>query len=171
MQQIKMSVFEGQGKKSVTGLSMELLGMLATEGDISKGMYSIYENIVNAPTADDYMNILENNLRAGQGVIRDGTLSANKIGGYDEKGIPFLYLVTIAYLCNPLVSRREKVKLLKEKVQDDYTRVFLRKFCMLGMGSHYLSRAFSLDQEQELKDMITLISAIVNEEQSPIPRH
>ncbi len=171
MQQIKMSVFEGQGKKTVTGLSMELLGMLATEGDISKGMFSIYENIVNAPTADDYMNILENNLRAGQGVVKDGALSANKIGGYDEKGIPFLYLVTIAYLCNPLVPRREKVKLLKEKVQDDYTRVFLRKFCMLGMGSHYLSRAFSLDQEQELKDMIALISAIVNEEQSPIPRH
>lgn len=164
MQQIKMSVFQDHGKKTVTGMSMELLSLLETEGDISKNMYSLYEHIVNAPTADDYMAILENNLRSGQGVVRDGTLSANKIGGYDEKGIPFLYLVTIAYLCNPIVSRREKVKLLKEKVRDDYTRVFLKKFCMLGMGSQYLSRAFSSDQESELKDMIGLISAIVNEE-------
>lgn len=148
---------------TVTSLVNGFFKKLQEKGELTERTLRLYRKLLNSKIAENFIDIMEENLpEEEKNIKKDGLISVEKLGGYDEKGTPFLYLVTLGYFCNGDVPRREKIKLLTEKVVDDKTKQFLKDICYKGMNSDYLSKAFNNTHAPELKGMLDLITAVVN---------
>ncbi|MFC1517839.1 hypothetical protein ACFL5G_04705 [Candidatus Margulisiibacteriota bacterium] len=147
----------------VTDLVQATLQELNKEGKIPSRSLSLYNDVISAKTAERFIDIIEHNLDTSDvQMLKDGKLSVNKIGGYDQSGKPYLYLITLGYLCNDNVPRREKIRLLEEKLSEKETKEFLEDFCKRGMESEYLKDAFTKDHHSELEKMLKLISTVIS---------